>query len=386
MKRKKIKDLKFIRKIMIGIISLLIVAFIINIAPGYKRDKNKNIINLILNEENITNNLVNQLYINENGTVYISEEDVKNIFDPTIYYDEKYNQIITTSDTKVANIVINKREMSINSSNVNMLDPIIKINNNLYLPISDMAIVYNIKINYIRETNKVIIDKLDTGMIKATVVKNSKIKYKPRGLSKNIGEIKQGEIVTCYYTTSKGWRQIRKDDGTIGYVKANKLGDEYIVRQDMKERGNAAIIQKSEYDNNVFEISTSTGVSEVVLKSIYNIKNEDLMLLKDTKDEEENSKLWVAVTNNSIRNQTNELLNDYYIRTSLIELIVKKSIENNINGVSIDFTGIQDGESMKRFVIECAPKLRESGISTCIVLHENIEKQDYLNIVDYIVE
>ena len=84
--------------------------------------------------------------------------------------------------------------------------------------------------------------------------------------------------------------------------------------------------------------------------------------------------------------KTSEILEDYKLRTTLIDLIVKTAIENNINGVSIDFNEIDDKESMSRFIIECTPKLREVGISTCIVLNENIEEQDYINIVDYIVE
>ena len=31
-------------------------------------------------------------------------------------------------------------------------------------------------------------------------------------------------------------------------------------------------------------------------------------------------------------------------------------------------------------------ELREVGISTCVVLNDNIEEQDYINIADYIVE
>ena len=73
MKRKKINDLKFLRNIIIGVVSLLIVALIINIAPGYKRDKYKDVINLIINEENRTEDLKHSIYVNDNGTIYISE-------------------------------------------------------------------------------------------------------------------------------------------------------------------------------------------------------------------------------------------------------------------------------------------------------------------------
>ena len=80
----KAKKLKFIRNVIVGIIALLIAAFIINIAPGYKRDKYKDVVNLIIDEHNVTEELKNILYINENRTVYMSEEDVKSFFDENI--------------------------------------------------------------------------------------------------------------------------------------------------------------------------------------------------------------------------------------------------------------------------------------------------------------
>lgn len=216
----RVKKVKFIRNIFVGIISLIVVALIINIAPGYKRDKYTDVINLIIDEIDKTEELEHDIYVNDNGTIYISEEDVKKLFDATIYHDEKYNQIITTSNTKVANIVIDQKQMIVNNSEVSMLDSIIRINNNIYLPISDMSIVYNINIKYIEDTNKVIIDKLDQGMIKAKVSEETTVKYKPRSLSKNIGTVKKGETVSCFYTTSKGWRQIRTEEGILRIYKS----------------------------------------------------------------------------------------------------------------------------------------------------------------------
>ena len=80
----KAKKFKFIRNVCVSLVALILVALIINIAPGYKRDKYKDITNLIINEENKTEELKHNIYINENNTVYISEEDVKNLFDDNI--------------------------------------------------------------------------------------------------------------------------------------------------------------------------------------------------------------------------------------------------------------------------------------------------------------
>ena len=189
----KVKKFKFIRNICVSLVALILVALIINIAPGYKRDKYKDVTNLIINEENKTEKLKHNIYINENKTVYLSEEDIRNLFDNNIYYDSKNNQIITTSDTKVANIAVDERKMVVNNTDVELFDPIIRIDNNIYLPISKMGIVYNIDVKYIESSNRVIIDNLDKGIIRAIVADNTNIKFKPRGMSKDIGTLEKGE-------------------------------------------------------------------------------------------------------------------------------------------------------------------------------------------------
>ena len=353
----KAKKLKFMRNVIVGVIALLIAAFIINIAPGYKRDKYKDVVNLIIDEHNVTEDLKNMLYINENKTVYMSEEDVRELFDENIYYDQQYNQIITTSYTKVANIEIEEKQMNVNDSKVNMLDAIIKINDKIYLPISDMELVYNIKIKYIEETNRVVIENLNRGLIKATVTDNARIKFKQRSLSKDVGEVVKGEQVSCYYTTSRGWRQIRTENGTVGYVKANKLDDEYIIRQDMEQKQKAKKI-KIDLSQNQFNYTDENG--EV--------------------------KLWQTINLKSMSNDIEEMLKDYKTRTQTIDVVMNLLGGNDIKGININFDGIEDKEVCKRFAIELSPKLREIGITTCVTLTKDMKTKEYENIVDYIEE
>lgn len=376
----KAKKIKFLRNIIICVILLAIAAEIINTAPGYRKDKFADVINLIINEENKTEDLKHEIYVNENGTVYISEDDVRNLFDSSIYYDEKYNQIITTSETKVASIEIDTKKMTINSSEVNLIDSILRINDILYLPISDMDIVYNISIQYIKNTNRVVIDELNKGIIKATVVEDSNIKFRPRSLSKDVGNVVPGEIVYCFYTTSKGWRQIRTLDGIIGYVKANKLSDDYILRQDMEERGEAQKISLEDYKNKVIKIIGDKGVKSIRLKNVFNIINDnDIEIETDNQNES-----WLVISNKSAEKETNNLLSDYKTRTDMINIIEKMTITNDFRGVIIDFNNIESS-NMFRFLIELTPRFREEGISTALVLN-SMNESDYINIVDYIIE
>ena len=373
-KLQKAKKIKFLRNISVGVIGLIIALFIVNIAPGYRRDKYKDKVNLVLDEENVTENLKHDIYVNDNGTVYISEEDVRNMFDESIYYDQKYNQIITTSDTKVANIVIDKKEMVVNGSNQKMLDAVIRVNDEIYLPISDMNIIYNISVQYVPSTNIVIIDNLNKGIIRTLVSEESDIRYRPRKLSKVIGQLKEGESVYAFYTTSKGWRKIRTTSGVIGYIKANKLTSEYILRQDMEKRDEATIISKEQYNSKKLKINNNN----IIIQSYNEIqKNED---------EESLNKIWVTVTNASMESPINSVIKDYKTRTELIDIIVSKTIENNINGIVINFNNIQDTNDFRRFIIELAPKLREIGVTTGVFANDGIKKDDYKDLVEYIVE
>ncbi len=377
----KIKKRKFIRNVVVSVLALIIVALIINIAPGYKRDKYKDVINLIVNDENKTEKLKHNIYVNENDTIYISEEDIKNLFDTNIYYDDKYNQIVTTSDTKVATIIANEKKMTVNNSNVEIMDSIIRIDNNIYLPISDMEIVYNIDVKYIKNTNRVIIDELNKGMISAIVSEKTDIKYRPRRLSKNIGSLNPGQSVYCFYTTSKGWRQIRTQDGTLGYVKANKLTSEYILRQDMQERGEAILISMDSYQNNKINVTNNVN-----LKAIYEINENGIEINEELKKQKENYKNWVIISNKIFESKINIILEDYKTRANLINKIADKVIASDINGIVIDFNKVENQEGMLRFIIELTPRLREVGVDTSIVLNEKIEKNSYINIVDYIIE
>ena len=372
MAKLKLNKKKFIRNIIICVVAVIIVAFILNIAPGYRRDKYSDVINLVLNERNITEDLKNSIYISEKGTIYLSEEDISNLFDPNIYYDKKYNQIITTSNTKVANIVINEKKITVNDTTQSMLEPVIKINDEIYLPISDMNLVYNINVKYIESTNIVIIDDLNKGLIRADVAEDTKIKYKPRALSKNVGEVKKGDVISCFYTTSKGWTEIRTEDGLVGYIKANKITNHSYVRQDMEAKKDASEISIKENSNGQITVDG---------------QNYKFLNLSDIKIDEidENTKIWGNISTNGLNNPVDELLADFKTRTMVINQIVELAIQKKINSLNIDFTGASDENAIKRFTIEIAPKLRDVGITTSVELNDNINKDDFYKIVDYIV-
>ena len=185
----KTQTLKFIRNIVIGIIALVISAIIVNISPGYKRDKYTNVINLVVEDTNITEELKHPIYINEKGRLYLSNDDI---------------ELITREPATYTLAFIYNNDVA-------------------YTALQDIEQELNVKVQYIEKTNTVIVDKIGEQHSIAQVIEQAEIRYKQRRLSKIVGNLNVGDTVTTYYTTKKGWTKIRTEDGTVGFIRSDKL-------------------------------------------------------------------------------------------------------------------------------------------------------------------
>ena len=141
----KLNTKKFIRNIIICLIAWLVVSFILNYAPGFKRDKFAEVTNLIIDDEDLTENLNHNIYISENGVIYLSIQDIENMFDKNIYYDEEFKSIITTSNTKTAIMSLEDSKIIINGIEQNLQSKVLKMEEIIYIPISELELVYNRK-------------------------------------------------------------------------------------------------------------------------------------------------------------------------------------------------------------------------------------------------
>ncbi len=130
------------KKSKIGIIiAIIIIALVLIVGAigGYYVIKRNYIVskinqtNLIINNSNATSSLKNNVYI-KNGVVYVSKPDIYNFFDNTIIYDEKYNQVVTTSSTKIASLPIDSKQIQVNSSNTTIKAGAIILDEVAYVP------------------------------------------------------------------------------------------------------------------------------------------------------------------------------------------------------------------------------------------------------------
>lgn len=376
------KNIKNIWKKVAIVIGLLVIAgVILLISPNFKKDPNEGKINFIINNNNVTGKLKHDIWISEKNVVYASMEDLRNYFDSQIYYDKQNNQIITTSDTKVAVLSLTEKKMIVNGSEIKLVDGAVRKETTYYLPISEMGKVYNIEVNNIN--NQVItLDSLDRQLIKADASKNISVKQNTKWITKTVDKVKQGSKVVVI-SEKDGYSRVRTENGKIGYVKTDKLTNKMTVREKMELKpqieGKINLVWDyySEYVNAPVRTESIPGIN-VVSPSFFSLKNSEGVSIIDNAArggedyikwaKSNNYKVWAMFSNNSMRTVTSQILNSYELRTQMIEKIVELAVKYQVDGINVDFENMNmsDKDMYSRFIIELAPRLREYGIVTSV--------------------
>lgn len=226
--RLKIKDPK---RLLIFLL-IIIILFLLLFAKNKENIKQKSYISLIVNNEDMTSKLENEIIIKD-GIQYLSFEDVKKCLDENIFQEDK--NIITTSVRKVTVLPLNKNKIEINGSSIKISGSAFKSEEGIiYLPISQMKNSYDIEFLYNTEYNNIVIDSFSSKVEKATLKKDVSLKEKASNSSDTLEKLKKDDIV-IFVSEEKGWAKIRTANGNLGYIKKKFLKDFIIEREELKQ-------------------------------------------------------------------------------------------------------------------------------------------------------
>ena len=379
----KVKS-KIISKLIIVAIFFGLVFWVLKITPNYVNTDIVDKTNLVINNNNVTSSLKNDVVI-ENGIIYISQDDIENFFDPYVYYDEKYNQIVTTSNKQIASIVVGENSMTRNGSEVNISGTVIEKNDTLYLPFSSLKDVYNVEINYIESTDTITVDSKDRKYVLADSKSDNSVKAYPTSFSREVDTINANETVTVVQNENNenkvvdGWVEIRTDTGKLGYIKEDELVNSLTVREAMETEkqidGTVSMVWDYYYELSAAPDRTGTSIKgvNVVSPTFFTLVDEGRGQVSDNVGDSGRAyiewahsngyKIWPSISNGSYIETTSEIMNDYNLRQELIQNIVSLVMTYDLDGINIDFEYMHDEDKdlFSRFIIELKPRLSEIG-------------------------
>ena len=216
---------KIILNVIIVIIFLAILGGVFYFSPNYIKEDYNGKTKILINNNNVTLKMKNDVYIDENNNIFMSIPDIKNYFDKYIEYDKEDGDIVTTSEINIAKLSTKNNKITINGEEEELNSPAIEREETVYLPFSEISEkVYDVDLEYIKDTDTIIIDSLDRKQETATVNKNTKIKYKPQVFSRTLDKLKENDEIV-FIEEKEDWAKVRTIDGTIGYVKKENLND-----------------------------------------------------------------------------------------------------------------------------------------------------------------
>ena len=375
---------KWLYKFIVVALFVAAVFFVLKYAPNYVNIEIADKVNLVINNSNVTGDLKKDVFI-ENGVIYISMEDISNFFDPYIYYDEKYNQVITTSDNQITSMVVGENTMVNNGSSVSTSGTILQRDDTLYIPFSSFKDTYNVEIAYIEETNTITVDSKDRKYVVADSKKANSVKAYPTIFSRTVDKIEEQETVTIVQNDENqnnvvdGWVEIRTDIGKIGYVKEDSLINELATREAIEKKsqieGKISMVWDYYYEYSSVPDRTGTDIQGVNVMSptFFTLVDEGRGEVSDNAGEDGKAyvewahsngyMVWPSISNNSYIETTSEIMRDYNLRHDLIENIISLIMEYDLDGINIDFEYMHDEDKdlFSRFIIELKPRLSEIG-------------------------
>ena len=381
------KNGKIVKRMLILLAVLFVIVFILIKAEDFIKEQANDKISLVINNTNVTERLKNELKIDD-GIIYVSMDDIKNFFDKYIYIEDETNEVITTYDDKIASIGFESNKITLNGSTKKTSAHAIKDNETTYLPISEMKDVYDIEIDNIAETKVITIDSVDREQVKAQTKANISVKSKKEGFSRTVDKVEKGESVIVVKNNNevseKGWTKIRTQKGKVGYVKTSKLEDIETTREakEKTKQIDGKVDMFWDYYSQYVKAPDRTGqVIEgvnVVSPSFFYLEKETGALKDNVGDagiayinwaHSNGYKVWAMLSNAEAGIKVSStILNSYTKRQQLIQSIVEKCAQYDIDGINVDFENMYEADKDKysRFIIELTPRMEEMGIVTSV--------------------
>lgn len=403
---------KLILNIFIVIVFLVLVGGVFYLSPNYIREDYDGKTKVLINNNNVTLKMKNDVYIDENNNVFLSLADIRNYFDKYIEYDKENGDIVTTSEINIAKMSTKNNEITINGKEEELNSSAIEKNDTIYLPFSEISEkVYDVDLEYIQDTNTIIIDSLDRKQEVANTTKETKLKYKPQTLSGTLEKLEANEQVV-YIEETNNWVEVRSKDGTIGYIKKEDLGNVEVEREAKeyidKVEGKVNLVWDyySEYAKAPDRTGETMDGVNVVSPSFFSLeRGSNGEIYDNAKDDgveyiewahNNNYQVWAMFSNNSLKDTTSQILNDYEKREAMIKNLMDLVEEYNLDGVNVDFENMNESDKdvYSRFLIELAPRLKKIGktLSVDVTAPDGSEtwslcfdRNTIANVADYIV-
>lgn len=383
------KILSFTKKIF-WVILLGVFAFLLfKIAPYYKPTETfeKGVLRVVVDDKDVTNSLPDEVFV-ENDVVMMTSKTAMKYFDNIyIYYDEKYDTAIITSDKMIGKIKLGTNTINVNGEDKALEGTAFMSGEQLYIPISSVEEVTDVSIDF----NEKVIATTPRGMSRVKIVKSGskqKLKAYKNNISMSNGFAYEDELLYVFDTENKAFEDyltVRNIRGDIGYMVYQEIDAKDILYfnqgtdiQIKEAVDDMKYVLAWEYAENYSPDRSNESKMKAldIISPTWLYLTDDEGNIKSTMDQEyfnwakdEKYQVWPTLKNDFISMaELSTIMNDMELRNKLINNVLDYAIQNKLEGINIDFENMykEDKNVFSQFVREFSSAFRRNGIIVSI--------------------
>ena len=374
---------------VIVVVLFLIVAYLVcqnaryYIPPvQYEKDE----IRVVLDDTEVTKKIPDAAIIKD-GNVLLSFDTIKEYFDKYLYYDQKYETVILTTEIDVIKLKLNDPHMNLNGKETSISQGVMESGDTIYVPIQEIEDYLNIKVDY---NEKVIISTAQKSTASIRTASKGSVKLYKKQLAYTTGKYRKGDILTLFLDNLSGdeaYVKVRTPNGSLGYVKSMVIseGTELARNEQVEEEYYIAgerINLTWEYAKN----KTPNRTNESKIKGL-NVLSPTWIYLSDGEGNIKTSidesyvswarrvgyELWPTIKNDREEDHqelpvTSSMVTDLPAREKFIQNILDVYLKYHFDGINVDFEKMypKDIKEYTQFIRELSANFRRNGIKVSV--------------------
>lgn len=327
------------------------------------------------------------------GEILLPFDAIKEHIDPHIHWDNETKKVTITTKDRLIRMKTNELEAMVNNKPVSLNIPAVEDNGAVFVPIEFLSDFYNIDVNFIEESNVIVIDyknrmvqTAEPMAADAVIRKGPSIKH-PIIQKLDMNNSAKDNVLRVFEEYER-WYKVRTENGAIGYIEKKHVVVKWVTvntilpeREESEdlwqpENGKINLVWEMMYGKrpDLNKIGKIEGL-DVISPTWFQLKDDQGGLINRADAvyvewaHNNGYKIWALFSNDfQDINATNRFLNDTDARDNAIcQLLIYASLYN-LDGINIDFENIykEDKDALTQFVRELTPLLKEQGLIVSI--------------------
>lgn len=350
----------------------------------------------------------------EDGQFYLSLEAINEYFDESAHYDEGKKAVVFDNALGEKILPLDSSEGSINGGKIGLRDPIVKKDDNIYVPVEAFIHNYHVIMHYNKDKNVLLIDDRNTSYATGKLSGDGVNLREEATTNSPIMATLKADSDLIVFGKENDWYHVRERDGLIGWIREDNisvetLDGEYVKKSDEPTYSAVKKPLNITYDYTYAQVKDSVIQNikpieglDVIIPTWFSIENAngDIKDRGDIRYVENYAKLgidtWAYLDNSFDPELTHAFLQNEEARKKAVGLLVNLTKSYGMKGINIDFenTKLEDRDAITTFVQEVAEAARAENllVSVCVTpqISKDVEDELYdrkalAEISDYVV-